>query len=216
MLLNSENPGLDSHNREMMQGRKPQEPTCSKVPSVPAGLHWDQPLNVVQVDTAISRVPWRGCPDLTAFLLKTKASLHQIIVTKKWKCTTGWQCFAVFSPVLSPLVTLFYSHHWVIRIINLPKWTALLILLFQPIAYYFIWIKIWIFTALRVLLIFLQFETTSAGQGSPYHIPVSPFPNIALRNPAVAKIRKPWCAMVFRGIVSNHFSSFSTIHLGKT
>lgn len=133
-------PGLGSHNREMMQGRKPQEPTCSKVPSVPA------------VSTEISIWVWSrwtlpfvgchggACPDLTAFLLKPKASLHRIIVTKKWKCTTGWRCFALFSP----------AHWWHcfihftgwLRVINSPKWTALLILLFQPIAYYFIWIKI--------------------------------------------------------------------------
>lgn len=149
------------------------------------------------------------------FYHKPKASLHYIIITKKLKCAADWWCFAVFSPARWWYC---FNHltSW-LRIINVSKWTALFILLFQPIAYYFIWIKIWIFTALTVFLIFLQSEATYASQASPYHIPRSLFPNIALSNPEVAKIRKPWCAMVFRGVVSNHhFSSSSTVHLGKT
>lgn len=169
--------GLGSHSREKMQGRKPQELPCSKVLSVPAEIHWDQPLGVSRWT-----LPFLGChggayPDLTAFLLKPKASLHQIIVTKKWKCATGWQCFAVFSPAHW---WRYFNHltGW-LRIINLPKWIALFILLFQPIAYYFIWIKIWIFTALRVFLIFLQSEATCVSQASPYHTPGSAFPNVS-------------------------------------
>lgn len=140
-----------------------------------------------QEDTAVSRGHGGACPDSTAFLVKPKSSLHQIIVTKKWKCATGCWCFAVFSPV-----HCWHFNHltgW-LGIINLPKWTALFILLFQPIAYYFIWLKIWIFTALRVFLIFLQSESTYASQASPYYILGSLFPNIALSNAQVAKIRK--------------------------
>lgn len=37
---------------------------------------------------------------------------------------------------------------------------------------------------------------------SPCHVPGFPFPNPALCNPGVAKISKPWCAMVFRGVTS--------------
>lgn len=137
------------------------------------------------------------------FCYKTRSSFHQIMVRTKWKCATGWQCFAMFPPAhwwheASVLITSLTNWLW---IFSFPGWTALFILLFQPLAYYFIWIKSWIFTALRVFLIFPQSEAKLCSKGQPLpHTWVS-LPKYC-RNPEDAKISKPWCAMVFKEIMS--------------